>query len=102
MMLEKILIFDNDMNDKTMEVIKLMVLSQDLKKAEQRVCRFGKCQDEDRIYDIRHNRKSNIHSKVPKETYDTIHKQLLESGMKPYSFGWEMVDASYATRLLNV
>ena len=83
-LLEKILIFDNDMNDKTMEVIKLMVLSQDLEKAEQRVCRFGKCQE-----------------KVPKETYDTIHKQLLESGMKPYSFGWEMVDASYATRLLN-
>ena len=33
-LLEKILIFDNDMNDKTMEVIKLMVLSQDLEKAE--------------------------------------------------------------------
>ncbi len=90
------------MNDKTMEVIKLMVLSQDLEKAEQRVCRFGKCQDEVIEFDdIRHNRKSNIHIKVPKETYDTIHKQLLESGMKPYSFGWEMVDASYATRLLN-
>ena len=96
------LIFDNDMNDKTMEVIKLMVLSQDLEKAEQRVCRFGKCQDEViefMIYDTIENQTYT--SKVPKETYDTIHKQLLESGMKPYSFGWEMVDASYATRLLN-
>ena len=101
-LLEKILIFDNDMNDKTMEVIKLMVLSQDLEKAEQRVCRFGKCQDEViefMIYDTIENQTYT--SKVPKETYDTIHKQLLESGMKPYSFGWEMVDASYATRLLN-
>ena len=85
-----------------MEVIKLMVLSQDLEKAEQRVCRFGKCQDEViefMIYDTIENQTYT--SKVPKETYDTIHKQLLESGMKPYSFGWEMVDASYATRLLN-
>ena len=45
--------------------------------------------------------KSQLFDNVQKETYDTIHKQLLESGMKPYSFGWEMVDASYATRLLN-
>ena len=51
------------------------------------------------IYDTIENQTYT--SKVPKETYDTIHKQLIESGMKPYSFGWEMVDASYATRLLN-
>ena len=55
-LLEKILIFDNDMNDKTMEVIKLMVLSQDLEKAEQRVCRFGKCQDE--VIEFINNNKS--------------------------------------------
>ena len=77
-LLEKILIFDNDMNDKTMEVIKLMVLSQDLEKAEQRVCRFGKCQDEViefMIYDTIENQTYT--SKVPKETYDTIHKRCV-------------------------
>lgn len=101
-LLEKILIFDNDMNDKTIEVIKLMVLSQDLEKAEQRICRFGKVENstiEFMIYDTIENQTYT--SSVPKETYDTIHRQLLESGMKPYSFDWEMVDGTYATRLLN-
>lgn len=101
-LLEKILIFDNDMNDKTVEVLKLMILSQELEKAEQRICRFGKVEDdliEFMIYDTIENQTYT--SKVPKETYSTIDTQLRESGVKPYSFGWEMVDATYATKLLN-
>lgn len=100
--LEKILIFDNEMNDKTIEVIKLMILSQDLEKAQFRICRFGKTENgtmEFMIYDEKE--KQTYTSSVPKETYDTINTQLRESGVKPYSFGWEMVDPSYATKLLN-
>lgn len=101
-LLEKILIFDNDMNDKAIEVIKLMILSQDIDKSEQRTCRFGKYENgqlEFMIHDFIDNEVYT--SAVPKETYDTVYNSLIESGMKPYSFGWEMVDGAYATRLLN-
>ncbi len=101
-LLEKILIFDNGMNDKTTEVLKLMILSRDLDKAEQRMCRFGKRKDdglEFMIYDAVENQ--TFTSDVPKATYDTIDEQLRVSGVKPYSFGWEMVDAAYAAKLLN-
>lgn len=101
-LLEKILIFDNDMNDKTIEVIKLMILSQDLEKAQFRVCRFGKLENdtiEFMIYDEKE--KQTYTSSVPMETYNTVHTQLRETGVKTYSFGWEMVDLSYATKLLN-
>ncbi|MCD8180415.1 MAG: CpXC domain-containing protein [Firmicutes bacterium] len=101
-LLEKILIFDNNMSDKTIEVIKLMILSQDIEKAEQRVCRFGKYENgyvEFMVYDKKENQTYT--STVPKETYDTIDIQLRESGVKPYSFDWEEVNPSYATKLLN-
>ncbi|MEE1350799.1 MAG: CpXC domain-containing protein [Clostridia bacterium] len=101
-LLEKILIFDNDLNDKTIEVIKLMILSQDADKSEQRTCRFGKkCEDgiEFMIHDFIENQIFT--STVPISSYDTVHKNLLESGMKPYSFDWEVVDNIYATRLIN-
>lgn len=101
-LLEKILIFDNDLNDKTLEVIKLMILSQDADKSEQRSCRFGKvCDDgiEFMIHDFIEN--SLFTSTVPMSSYETVNKNLLESGMKPYSFDWERVDSVYATRLIN-
>ena len=44
--LEKILIFDNNLNDKTIEVLKLMILSQDLEKSGDRICRFGKIEND--------------------------------------------------------
>ncbi len=100
--LEKILIFDNDLNDKTIEVLKLMILSQDLEKSGDRICRFGKIENdiiEFMIYDEKE--KQTYTSNVPKETYDVINKNLRESGVKPYSFGWEIVDTAYATKLLN-
>lgn len=101
-LLEKILIFDNNMNDKTIEVLKLMVMSQEIDKVEQRVCRFGKMENgviEFMIYDMKD--RQTYTSSVPEETYETIAKSLMESGVKPYSFEWEMVDSSYATRLLQ-
>ncbi|MCH5209611.1 MAG: CpXC domain-containing protein [Oscillospiraceae bacterium] len=101
-LLEKILIFDNGLNDKTIEVIKLMILSQEVDKVEYRVCRFGKKENgvmEFMIYDAKENQTYT--SSVPDETYTTIDTSLRESGMKPYSFEWEMVDPSYATRLLQ-
>ncbi len=101
-LLEKILIFDNDLNDKTIEVIKLMVLSQDVDKSEQRNCRFGKVCDEGIEFMIHDFIENQIFtSTVPLSSYETVHKNLIESGMKPYSFDWEVVDSAYATRLLN-
>lgn len=101
-LLEKILIFDNGLNDKAIEVIKLMILSQDIEKSQQRNCRFGKVENgaiEFMISDFIENKVYT--SSVPVETYTTIYNNLLESGMKPYSFDWEMVDGAYATRLIN-
>ena len=101
-LLEKVLIFDNELNDKAIEVLKLMILSQDIEKSEQRNCRFGKvCDDglEFMIHDFIENQVYT--STVPKSSYDTVYASLIESGMKPYSFDWEMVNSTYATRLLN-
>ncbi len=101
-LLEKILIFDNGFSDKAIEVIKLMILSQEVDKSQQRVCRFGKLENgalEFMIYDSIEN--MTYTSSVPLETYNTIYAALIESGMKPYSFDWEIVDGAYATRLLD-
>lgn len=101
-LLEKILIFDGDFNDKAIEVIKLMILSQDINKSEQRTCRFGKFENdvlEFMIHDFIENQVYT--SSIPIDTYNSVYNSLIESGMKPYSFGWEIVDGTYATRLLN-
>ena len=101
-LLEKILIFDNGLNDKAIEVIKLMVLSQEVDKSEQRNCRFGKLSDgtlEFMVHDFIENQVYT--SSVPKTSYDIVYQNLLESGMKSFSFDWEVVDSTYATRLLN-
>ena len=101
-LLEKILIFENNLNDKAIEVIKLMVLSQDLEKAQWRDCHFGKMENDNIEFMINDKKENQIYtSSVPKQSYDLIYTQLIESGMKPYSFDWERVNASYATKLLN-
>ena len=100
--LEKILIFDAGLNDKAVEVIKLMILSQDIEKSEQRVCRFGKYENDALEFMIHDQIENQIYtSSVPMESYNTIWQSLRESGVKPYSFDWEMVDGAYATKLLN-
>ncbi len=101
-LLEKILIFDAGFNDKAVEVIKLMILSQDIEKSDQRTCRFGKYENGSLEFMIHDMIENQIYtSSVPAESYDAIWKSLRESGVKPYSFDWEAVDEAYAARLLN-
>lgn len=101
-LMEKILIFDNGLNDKVIEVIKIMVLSQDLEKADQRTCRFGKKDEENIEFMIKDNKEDMLYTcKVPTETYNTLYKQIMQSGVKPYSFNWEFVNKHYASRILN-
>lgn len=101
-LLEKILIFENGMNDKAIEVIKLMILMQEPEKSEQRMCRFGKAENGKLEFMVHDAKENQIYtSAVPAETYNTLWTQLRESGVKPYSFDWERVDGAYATKLLN-
>ena len=101
-LLEKILIFDNGLNDKPIEVLKLMILMQDVEKSDQRSCRFGKLDNDVLEFMITDSIENQIYtSNVPKSSYDSVWQSLGESGCKPYSFSWERVDSSYATRLLK-
>lgn len=101
-LLEKLLIFENGMNDKAVEVIKLMILMQEPEKAQSRSCRFGKTENGNIEFMVHDKKENQIYtSSVPVKTYDTLWTQLRESGVKPYSFDWERVDAAYATKLLN-
>ena len=101
-LLEKILIFDNDLDDKVLEVIKLLVLAQERDKMSQRACIFGK-RDGDAIEFMVTDKKENMvyTSRVPRDTYDTIKAQLAASGVKFKSFNWEIVDGDYAASLLR-
>lgn len=101
-LLEKILIFDNGLNDKVIEVIKLLVLMQEEDKMENRVCIFGKCAEDTIEFMVQDKKEEQIYtSRVPMLTYETVSKSLLESGVKFKSFNWEMVDAEYASKLLR-
>lgn len=101
-LLEKILIFDNNLDDKVLEVIKLLVLAQESDKMAQRACIFGKCDGGMIEFIVTDAKENQVYtSRVPLETYDTIKTQLSESGVKFKSFNWEMVDAEYASSLLR-
>lgn len=101
-LLEKILIFDNNLNDKAIEVIKLLILSQEPDKQDDRACVFGKKDGDNLEFMIQDTKENMVYtSAVPMTTYETLWQQLRYSGVKPYSFGWEMVDAEYATGLIN-
>ena len=100
--LEKILIFDNGLNDKVIEVIKLLVLAQDSDKAAQRSCIFGKSENGVIEFLVNDTKENQIYtSRVPLETYETIKIQLKQSGVKFKSFNWEIVDREYAESLLR-
>ena len=101
-LLEKILIFDNDLSDKTVEVLKLLVLMQESDKMDERICMFGK-KDGDMIeFMVQDKNEGQIYtSRVPMETYNTVSKSLRESGVKDRSFDWEIVDSEYASNLLR-
>lgn len=101
-LLEKILIFDCNLNDKAIEIIKLLILSQDPDKQNDRACIFGKKDGENIEFIVQDFKEGQIYtSSVPLSTYETIWQQLRYSGVKPYSFDWEMVDAEYANKLIN-
>ncbi|MBR4173599.1 MAG: CpXC domain-containing protein [Clostridia bacterium] len=101
-LLEKILIFDNGMNDKVIEVIKLLVLMQDSSKMTQRICMFGKADDKEIEFLVQDRVENQAYtSRVPLASYETISSQLKQSGVKFKSFDWEMVDRAYAETLLR-
>ncbi len=102
-LLEKILIFDSGLNDKTVEVIKLMVLMQEPDMLEKRSSLFGKKHEDGSIEIMvqNHNDGAVFTSKAPAQTYETIHAELLRSGVKDISFDWEIVDKEYAQHLLG-
>ena len=101
-LLEKILIFDNGLHDKAIEVIKLMVLMQDTDNMDHRVCMFVKKDDDGLEFLVQDKKDGKLYtSRVPLATYDTVAEQLRLSGVKFKSFDWEIVDADYAARLLR-
>lgn len=101
-LLEKILIFDNGLHDKVIEVIKLLVLMQDGEKMAQRSCMFGKTDGTEIEFLVQDMRENQIYtSRVPFITYKTIETQLKQSGVKYKSFNWETVDKNYAESLLR-
>ena len=101
-LLEKILIFDSGLNDKAIEVIKLMIIMQDADKSGQRDCRFGKRDGTELEFMITDRAENQIYtSRVPLDSYNAVWEQLRNSGVKPYSFTWERVNSSYATKLLQ-
>ncbi len=102
-LLEKILIFDSGLSDKTIEVIKLMVLMQEPEKLDGRTALFGKKHPDGSIEILVQNNSDGavFTSRAPFETYNTIHQELLRSGVKDYSFDWEFVDNNYASKLLG-
>lgn len=102
-LMEKILIFDAGLNDKTIEIIKLMVLMQDESMADKRTALFGKKHENGTIeIMVKDNEGDGIFtSRAPFETYTAIHNELLRSGVKDISYDWEVVDKAYAKRLLT-
>lgn len=101
-LLEKLLIFDGGMSDKVIEVIKLLVLMQEEDKMQNRVCIFGKKEEDFIEFMVQDKKEGQIYtSRVPFMTYETVYAGLKASGVKDKSFDWERVDAEYASRLLR-
>ena len=101
-MLEKILIFDNNLHDKVIEVLKVLVLMQEPDKAEQRIAVFGKRDGEYLEFLIRDKKENQFYtSKIPAESYETVKNQLAQSGVKYKSFDWEIIDIDYGASLLR-
>lgn len=101
-LIEKILIFDLSFNDKVTELLKLMIFAQEPEKSKTMSAMFGKINDnalEFIIYDKKDGKAYT--SSVPIDTYNVIKNQIIQSGVKMYSFDWEMVDQSYAMSLLR-
>ena len=75
---------------------------QEADKMQNRTCIFGKKDDAGIEFMVQDRVENQIYtSRVPKETYDLVCKQLKESGVKYKSFDWELVNREYAANLLN-
>ena len=101
-MLEKILIFDNDLHDKVIEVLKVLILMQEPEKAEQRIVLFGKKEDDYLEFLISDKKENQFYtSQIPLESYENVKTQLKNSGVKYKSFDWEIIDIDYGASLLR-
>lgn len=101
-LLEKLLIFDNGLHDKVIEVLKVLILTQEPEKAEHRSAVFGKTDGENLEFLIKDTKEMQFYtSKIPVSSYETIKEQLRLSGVKYKSFDWEIVDIDYGTGLLR-
>lgn len=101
-MLEKILIFDNGLHDKVIEVLKVLVLMQEPEKANKRIAVFGKREDDYIEFLIRDKEENQFYtSKIPLQSYDSVKTQLMQSGVKYKSFDWEIIDIDYGASLLR-
>ena len=100
--LEKILIFDNGLQDKVCEVLKVLILMQEPEKADERIAVFGKKENEELEFLIRDNKEGMFYtSKIPLSSYETVKEQLRQSGVKYKSFDWEIIDNNYGASLLR-
>jgi len=101
-LMEKILIFDAGLNDKVVEFLKMMILIQEPDKADNRIAMYGKVEDDAIEFMVQDKVENQVYtSKIPMETYDTLSKELLNSGVKFRSFDWEIVDLDYSSKLLT-
>lgn len=101
-LMEKILIFDNGLQDKVIEVLKVLILSQDPDKAENRAALFGKLTPDGLEFLVKDTKENQFYtSKIPKDSYELIFQQLRQSGVKYKSFDWEIIDIDYGTSLLR-
>ena len=101
-LLEKILIFDSNLHDKVISVLKVLILMQEPEKSKHRTVLFGKC-DNNSIEFLVQDREENkfYTSNIPIESYETIKEQLRQSGVKYKSFDWEIIDVAYGESLLR-
>ena len=101
-LLEKILIFDNGLNDKVIEVLKVLILMQKPESMDNMTAVFGKLQDDFLEFLVQDTKENACYtSKVPMESYVTVKNQLNQSGVKDISFDWEIVDFDYGVSLLR-
>lgn len=100
-LLEKLLIFDNGLHDKVVELLKLLVLMQDTENMAHRICMFGKKDGDELEFLVQDRKEEKLYtSRIPMTTYETVKEQLKNSGIKYKSFDWEIVDADYASKML--
>lgn len=99
--MEKILIYDNALDDKVIEFLKMLVLMQEPEKAEFRKAMYGKTENGYIEFMITDSKEKQVYTThIDMSTYDNLKNELKASGVKEYSFEWEIVDINYASRLL--